>query len=349
MKVVAQFQFYFTFIIPRGNDWPSTFIRMDFPDPGKAVMLRPRPVDEDLFPNDIDQTLAGMTLSLSRLSQPAGSLTLVVRDRCLDRVEARVESDVASLEDVLSSPVQEGFESVAIRATNSFLEHCRVLAEAPFVSGVERHYRLQDGRYYMVNPHTIAWFRGDTGACIPAYEGGVNATAGSGAVRSPERGQIPVRALTDSLSQDELPALALSLLMDAEEQLVLLRLRESILSLASACEVASNVYIEQLNAATDPTVRAILASRASFAEKRFDQIPKHLSGCTLKAEDLASFELLEKLYRERNNIIHGKADPRRGSRLGLEPIELRKRLEASRAAVEWLATLSLSHGTGRIP
>jgi hypothetical protein len=345
MKAVARFHFYFAFIIPRGVDWPSTFIRLEFPDLAKTVMLRPRPLDEDLFPDDIDRTLSGLTFSMERLSQPTGSMKLIVRDRYLDRVEARVEGEVASWGDVASPTVQESFESVAIRATNSFLEHCRVLAGTPFVTGVERHFRLQDRRYYVLNPRTITWFRGDTGAPLPAYGGGVNGTMSSGAIRSPESGQIPLRALKDSLSRDELPPLELSLLMDAEEHLVLLRFRECILSLASACEVASNSYIARANKEGNATVKSILDGPGSFADKRFHRISNHLSGRSLKAENETSFELVETLYRERNDIIHGRKDPRRGPRLGLEPSDLAERLGASSVGVNWLGSLALTSRT----
>lgn len=337
MEVIARFQFYFPFVLPRGHDWPSSFLRLEYPALERAVMLRPRPIEEDLFPDEIDRNLAGMSFSLTRISQPSGSLRHAVRDRCLDRIEVRVEGRVAALEDVTQTAVHESFESVAIRATNSFLEHCRVLAEAPFVTGVEMHYRLQDDRYYMVNPHTVSWFRADDGSPIPAYEEGASGTYSSGAFRSPERGQIPLQFLKDSLSREELPPLELSLLMDAEEHLVLVRFRECILSLASALEVASNLFIARNARARDPVLRRILNGRASFAEKRFHQIADRLSNRSLKMEEPGTFELVKKIYQERNAIIHGTRDARRGAHLGLSASDLRARLEAARGGVAWLS------------
>ena len=60
---------------------------MIFQLPEFTVRVRPRGFDEELFPNEIDKTLATMQMVLLRLSLPVGSGARVVRDLCYDRIE----------------------------------------------------------------------------------------------------------------------------------------------------------------------------------------------------------------------------------------------------------------------
>ena len=191
-----------------------------------------------------------------------------------------VEGEVSSSEDVKQPDLQAEYRDVAIRCCNLFIDHCRVVTRAPFLVGVEQHYRLQDGRYYVLTPHSISWFDGDSGDSLPAYEGDVNSVATSGAVRSPERGLASMRAIQQSIEQGIQPDLIHSLLLDAEERLVTLRIREAVISLATACEVASNIYIRHQGREDDDQIRRILRQRASFAEKRFHLITTLL--CSLR-------------------------------------------------------------------
>lgn len=178
MKAIAVFQFYFPYVLPRADDWPTEHIGFEFRD--YAVGLHPRNPDEELFPHEIDRTLSTMSLTLSRISLPMGLTSLTVRERCHDRMEVRVHGELDSPGDAKRDDIQEEFRSVAVSACNIFLNHCRVAARSPFVVGVERHYRIEDGRYYVLTPHTITWFNGDDGSFLPAYAGDVNGVASSG-------------------------------------------------------------------------------------------------------------------------------------------------------------------------
>src|SRR5437870_6263407 len=156
MKAIAVFQFYFPYVLPRAEDWPNEHIRFEFRD--NMVDLHPRSVDEELFPHEIDKTLSTMALTLSRISLPTGLTSLTVRERCQDRIEVRVHGEMDSTGDATREDIHEKFRSVAVNACNIFLNHCRVAARSPFVAGVERHYRIEDGHYYLLTPHTITWF-----------------------------------------------------------------------------------------------------------------------------------------------------------------------------------------------
>jgi len=162
MKAIALFQFCFPYVLPRHNDWLGR--RVGFQFPSFLVKVRPRDLEEELFPNDIDKTLSKIQVGLSRISLPTSSTTRDVRDLCLDRIEVIVEGEVSSKEDVKRSEVQASYKRVAIRGCNVFINHCRVTSQSPFVVGVEEHYRLQDGKYYTLTPHSISWFEGEYGA-----------------------------------------------------------------------------------------------------------------------------------------------------------------------------------------
>jgi hypothetical protein len=231
MKAIVVFQFYFPYVLPRADDWPSGHIGFQFPE--HTVKLHPRNPEEELFPHEIDKTLSKMSLSLARVSLPTGLTSLTVRERCHDRIEVRVHGEIDSPSDAKREDIQEKFRDIAVRACNVFLNHCRVAARSPFVIGVERNYRIKDGRFYILTPHTITWFSGEDGSFLPAYEGDVNGAACSGARRSPESGATSFAALQQSLQAGEHPNLPLSLIVDAEEYLRTQRLREAIISLGT--------------------------------------------------------------------------------------------------------------------
>jgi hypothetical protein len=303
MKLIAITQFYLGYVLPRALDWEGNGVTIRLPD--VLAKVSPRGVNESLFPSDVDETLATMQIQFNRVSLPVSETSHIVRDICHDRVQVTVEGEANPGES--PTEIEKRFLDAAVGATNVFLGHCRVAAKAPFVLGIEEHYRLEDGRRYVLTPRTTSWFSGETGEGFPMYDTGqgkVNANAASGAIRSPERGSISMAEIHQSLRASPAPNLARSLLIDATEWVVTMRLRESILSLATACEVASNQYLSRHGSANDPAVKAILRQNASFSEKRLHLIPQHVSGLSLKLVDTTTFDLVEQLYRARNNVIH---------------------------------------------
>lgn len=81
MKAVGVFQFYFSYVLPRGPDWPKRPLGIQL---GQFVVgIRPRPPDEPLFPDTIDQTLSGIESQLERRESPLGRGRTVVRESLL--------------------------------------------------------------------------------------------------------------------------------------------------------------------------------------------------------------------------------------------------------------------------
>lgn len=280
-------------------DWERAGVKLPLSDIVAAVIARG--MSDPLFPQEIDQTLATMSLNMSRISLPSASVTMTVSDFCFDRIDVLTEGEI----DQPSKDNELRFELAAITAANTFLGHCRVAARAPFITGIEQHFRLQDGQLYTLTPWTIAWYDALTGETLPFYEETVNACASAGAYRSPERGAVAFSKIVDSMRAGEDPDLIRSLLLDAEERVVTLRTREAILSMAASCELAANRYLRRMGMANDPQVKLLLSERGkSFAEKRLHAVPLHLSGRSLRKDDLSTFTEVEQLYRARNAVAH---------------------------------------------
>jgi hypothetical protein len=336
MKAIAVFQFYFSYFLPRESDWPTGHIRFRFPN--FTVGIHPRNADEDLFPQEIDKTLSSMTLGLTRISLPTGASIVRVADRYLDRMEARVHGSLRDSSDAQKPDVQEEFRDVAIRACNAFLDHCRVIARSPSVIGVQRRYRIEDGNFCVLTPHTITWFNGEDGSFLAAYEGGVNGAASSGAVGSPESGSASFALIRTSLQSGSEPRLSASLIVDAERDVRTLRLREAIIAMSTACEVASDEYLVISGKNRDAQVQKILHSRASFAERRYHLLPNLLQQRSFKDDDFENFDSLEKAYRARNTLSHeGKLIfEDQGQKISVDAKLATIFLKACETALDWI-------------
>lgn len=338
MKLVSVIQFYLPYVLPRAADWEGHGVTGE--TQGLRARVTARGMNDDLFPSEIDQTVSTMTLTLWRLSLPSSGATHSVRDLAHDRLQVVVEGDVNNAE-TAHEEIEKQFKEVAVTAANVFLDHCRVVAGVPFIRGVEERYRIQDGHRRIVNPYTITWYDGASGEPYRIYDGKVNATGSSGAIDSPERGSASMTAIVRSLQSSRDPDLAASLLLDASEHVITLRLREAILSLSTACEVASNGYLEDKAVQNGPDMTAMLNNRQSFAEKRFHLIPLLMDGKSLRDADPVNFELLEQLYRARNSVVHkALAEFKQESAVVRVDLPLATRfLEAARASVVWLRAL----------
>lgn len=340
MKVIALIQFYLDYVLPRADDWDGPQVPFQLQE--FVVTVHPRSPDEDLFPHEIDRTLSTMSLSLVRLNLPTGRTRLLVSDRCHDRVEVRVEGRISESELVRSSEAQSTFLQTAVKCCNVFLNHCRVTSRSPFVHGIERHYKPEEHRYYILTPHTISWFDGESGEPLAIYEGGVNASASSGALLSPERGGVSIAQVAASLKAGIDPNLPLSFLLDAEEMLRTERIREATVSMAMSCEVAANEFLRRHSKLDDPQAKKILKSRASFAAKYFDRICTIVASKSLKVDDRETFKLVENLYRARNNVVHqGRCYYRSdsGAEITVDEKLISKFLQATETTLDWLKQL----------
>lgn len=307
MQVVALFQFYLPYFLPRTPEWSEApYLQNHFDVEGQLVNVHARRVDEKLFPAPIDEQLAELKITVeSDFIIPGGApAEIFLRDRCFDRIEAQVYGEVASRDDCRSSELAFAYRRSAISACNKFLYHCRVAGRDPEVGGLIWHYNFDHDRCYFAFPHSLIWFDAESKEALRDDEGNLLGTAQSGSIRLPFRVPVELSAVQRSLSLNDQPDLPVGLLVSAKERLMVDQLHEGIVSLASACEIASNRYINRKGASGDPQASDILKSKKSFAERRYHALPLLLSRRSLKTDDIDSFSLLEKAYRTRNKVAH---------------------------------------------
>ncbi len=343
--VAAVVQFYFEHFLPPDDSWPEVFT-IDFED--YLVNIEPRRSGDQLFPEEIDNTLASSELRFEPLNRPGGRIVLRMTDRILDRIKATVvKRDVERNENgLLPDGLEKDFLDVAVEAIDMICSHLRVLSDALFVGGVRREYRLEDRQFYVMSPHTITWFGGDDETDMDPlgiYPGGVNATASSGAIRSPERGRVAFDRLNASLTaHGSEPPLPDSLLVSAQERLTQLLLREAVVAMATACEVASDQYLDRTGRADDAGVRGILNDRnLSFAEKRLDSLPQLVTNRSFRNEHNTDFQDVQRLYRTRNAVAHSGElrYSEDGTTVKVDQRVAYSLLLAAHEAVDWLQQL----------
>lgn len=308
MKVVALFQIYLPYFLPRTPEWSEAEnFQFQFEVEGHLVNVHPRRADEELFPTPMEEQLAQAKCKLEPdVVLPVDAPTEIpIDDRCFDRIEAQVYGKVASPEDCKSAEVTSAYRRCAISACNKFLYHCRVAGRDPDIKGLVWHYSFDHDWCYFTTPHSLIWFDEESKQPLLDDEGQELWAVVAGFVRSPVRLPVEFDLVKQSFDAGDQPDLPVGLLVSAKERLMVEQLHEGIINLASACEIASTRYIERKGRNSNPQVKAILAAKnRSFAERRFHQVTSHIDGRSLKADDPDAFSLLEKAYLTRNKLVH---------------------------------------------
>jgi hypothetical protein len=337
MRVRAIFQFYLDYVLPRLEDGVDVGV-IGLNAPGFQVYLKPKGLDEPMFPNEIDLTLSAMRLQLKRADGAEGEINFAVALSCVDRIQVVLEWGIDDEKIVGDEDVKLAMR-MAVEAANHYLEHCRYVSASPFVSRIARFWRPQDGEFYIGVPYTTSWFNLDAdSAALPVFNG-VNAEAGSSSVRSPESGVMSIDELYASMQTGVEPPLHKSLLVDADGYIQALALREAALSLASSCEIAAQFLIERCGGNNDARVRPVLGLRGvSFAERYYNKLPQAVGEEKFVDRSRSSFELLEEMYRQRNSLIHRGVFKENVYMLGRPERQavLHSWLLAAREAVDWI-------------
>lgn len=343
MKIQGVYQFYLSYVLPRLGDGVS-------PEPLRIeaekfiALVSPRRLDELLFPDDIDTTLSTMGLSICRHDGVGGGLEITVAASCLDRIRVVLEWE-ADLETRSAYEELDLSLQWAVEVADYYLDHYRHVARSPHVGRIQRAWRPEDQKLYLGVPHTVSWFDLDSdGRRLSVFHDGTNALSSSGAIKSPESGVASLEALNASLRTSEDPPLHRTLLVDADGYIQSLGLREATLSLASACEIASQLLIGRIGA-SDDRVRAVLDLKGiSFAERHYKRVPEAVGLEGFDSGHLASFVLVEEMYRQRNSLIHSgafKADVSAMPRVERQAT-VQTWMLAAREAVEWTDSVSPS-------
>jgi hypothetical protein len=346
MKVLALFQIYLPYFLPRTPDWSAApFFQHFFDIEGQRVNVHPRKADEQLFPNPIDKELAKLEVPIhSDFIVPSDApRAIALRDRCFDRIEAQVLGEVVNKDLCRQPEVTFAYRRSAISACNKFLYHCRVVGRDAEIGGLSWHYSFDHDRCYFSYPHTLIWFDAETKEILTDIGGKPFWTAQSGSLRSPARVPIDFSVVNASLSANQEPKLYTALLVSAKEKLMLDQRHEGVVGLASACEVASTQFIQRKGLSSDPVVTQLLREHKSFAKKRYDDITHFAVGRSLKAENPAVFTLLENAYKTRNSAVHDGQLKYYDSTLSQEVLVTRSManafFRACETAIDWIDAL----------
>lgn len=297
MKLLIIYQFYLDYFLPRDSEWENKQFGFELKD--SFISVRPKNINEDLFPSSIDETLSTMGLSLKKLGFNTTTLTRQVKGTAVDRIEVRLERMCDNIDELKNEEFQEERFTEAVKCCNIFLNHCRVASMNPFISLLPREYKVDQKRYYNLFPCTITYLNKDNPAEKLDVLGGVNAEAHSGAIRSPESGVVDIHKILKTLDPD----FHNSLVVDSLEMLSTGKAREAILLLAISCETKiMKAFIDK--GISESQLRKFKQANRSFAEHYFDFLTAYFIKRSLKYEDSQTFELLERLYRVRNNIAH---------------------------------------------
>lgn len=342
MKIQTIVQFYLDAMLPRDPSWQGWGgVRLEAPT--FVAWVSPwDPSVEALYPTEIDRGLSETFLILASVDFPGGAIRKSVGDSAVDRIRVVLEWDDAEAADLplFDSELALGR---AIDAANKVIDHIRSSAFAPWVPRVRRLWRPQDGNFYTMTPWTMSVFDLDTGARLPVF-GGANGASSTGEMRAPVTGTVSVASIVESMQASLEPPLHLTLLLEAEAKIESMALREAILDLASACEVAATTYINNVAGGEAEKYRKRLSGvkGKSFAWKYYKSAPLKYSLQSLEQVDPLAYSQVEDMYRERNTLMHRG---QMGEVLGSLPSRDLLRtvhgyLSAAHRAVEWISSLT---------
>lgn len=308
MKVVAVFQIYLPYFLPRTPAWSEApYLQDNFKVEGHLVNVHPRKAEERLFPTPIDQRLRDLKIEVEWDSTtPVDAPTeILLRDRCFDRLEAQVFGEVASRDDCLKSEITFSYRRIALGACNSFLYHCRLAGRDPEIEGLNWHYSFDHDRCYFTFPHSLAWFDAENKQLLRDDRGNALWTAQPGSIRTPVRLPLELAELQQSFVLNRKPNLPIALLVSAKKHIQEDHLQEAIINLASASEIASTRYVERKGLGGHPRVNAAMNAKGlSFAQKHYHKLTTEISKRSLQADDPVVFDHLENTYRTRNSVVH---------------------------------------------
>lgn len=293
MKIVAVYQFYLPYLLPRHPDWKGKDFSLN--SPPFDITVTPRDSNDPVIAKN-DVFSMSMRIQTSSIADAHSRKVSTPEDSCCDRIQVAVRGEVESLAQTKDDSVRGRFAEEAIEAANIFIEHCRVLSRQPGMTNLRREV-VSDKVQGCQFPYSMWWYD-------PEAEKWLHGMSAGGSVSALIQNPVSWEALIKQLGESLEPPLQKTLILDARLRFAGEQLREAVLAAATAVEVSSNLYIEAQGAGDNPAVSKILEARMSFADKRLNAVPELLSKRSLKAENKALFDLAERLYRVRNTIAH---------------------------------------------
>jgi hypothetical protein len=260
----------------------------------------------------------------------------VVIDRLIVAIEWNHDGDPTTDTDLIQARLEE-----AVTYANFFISHLRAVTGSAHLNRIEVYWHPDDLTFSVQITHSVQWFNLDAGTALPMFQG-LNGFNSAGGIRLPYNGAIEWSEVLSSMSTGTLPPFHLTLLVDAKDALATAGIREAILSIASACDVRINQYVETQTIISRAAADKIIKSPgASFAKRYFDLLPSATCGQSMNAYNAQVFEDIQSCYRQRNGLIHGGDLPDPLADMGIADrlrVVSRWRLSAEKA-LAWVDSL----------
>ncbi|MCP2248610.1 hypothetical protein [Lentzea aerocolonigenes] len=303
MKIAGVYQFYLDYVLPRlngGEEAGELAITTD----KFLARIRPKATGDPLFPQDIDVSLSSMKLTIARADGSEGQLDIEVKSVCMDRIQVVLEWE-ADLDNFDADEELRRSLDRAVAMADYYISHYRYVASSPHVKPIGRSWRSEDEEVNINVPFSCAWFNAEDGTELRILGPGFSSVIKSNSIKSPESGFAGRADLEASLRTAVPPPLHRSLLIDSEGYVYDLALREAVLSMASACELAARLFVDRNGGEQDPRISSVISLRnVTFAERYYEKLPQAVVSKSFKSVDPVSFDLVQEMYRQRNSLMH---------------------------------------------
>jgi hypothetical protein len=342
MRVQVVYNFYLDYQLPMLDGLEPVQIETRIGDCDAWVRAW-NPAVEPLYYSDNGATLSNSHMTISPVGRPEATLTFRARDRIIDRLLVALEWDSDDAP-VGNAELVDKRLTQAVRLANIVIDHLRAATRTPRIERIRRYWKPGEPRFAITAPHTEAWFNQDDGSGLLMFNG-LNSLNSLGAIEVPYTGAVTKAILERNMGASAEAPLHLALLVDAEDDLMALDLREAVITVASALEARARAYAEaQIGASrmTKSAVESILGARQkTFAEKHYADLPTAACGRTLHQDDPVAFDAIQSAYQERNELMH--AGRFTNAFVQAEEIERLRACElwlrSAYVAVDWLDSL----------
>ncbi|GIF74722.1 hypothetical protein [Asanoa siamensis] len=300
-RIRATYSFYLDFMLPRLETGEAIRVHTKLDDCDAYICTWG--LGEPLFPSEVDQTLSSYVFNLRPVARPEIAIHRAAKSRILDRISVTLEWEqvAAPVED---QAVTGAYLEKAIFGANAILEHIRVSCGLVEIRKIARTWDPLKSEISVTVPHTQAWFDAATGEGLMVFMQR-NSLGSAEGIRI---GPVPMTSLAElskTLNGEGAPPLPLSLMMDAEEALTTLSIREATLLIATACEARANALGGSQSNVSKTRLKAIRSTpNTSFAGKYYDLLPQAVCAKSFQIDDPSAFSLIDQAYAERNQLIH---------------------------------------------
>jgi hypothetical protein len=148
MHIEAQYHFYFDYLFPSLG--PPINLMLELSD-NTTAFIQGWDRNEPLFFAEIDESLAGMSMSMQSVEHPDIRIERRVKDVCVDRLRVVLHFET---DPPLTEPLLSKSRDTAVDAANAVIDHLRVATRAALLRRIGRYWRLGDESFALLVPHT---------------------------------------------------------------------------------------------------------------------------------------------------------------------------------------------------